>query len=87
MVNLSLCLTKHHTRRRTSCLLKHYAMKTYWGSRGIVQSLLNSALAGGEWSALPRGKSTRYTLGPIACLGAVGREKIPAPAGNGTPFV
>jgi hypothetical protein len=29
----------------------HYALRTYWGSRGIAPPFLTSALDGGEWLA------------------------------------
>jgi len=33
------------------CLTEHHAMKTYWGSEGIDNHSLTSALGGREWSA------------------------------------
>jgi hypothetical protein len=55
-VKLSLCLTKHH------------AMKTYWGSGGVVHAFLTSVLVGGEWS---NSRTGRFTLG----------ERTPVPIG------
>jgi len=31
MVKLSLCLTRHHAMKKYPFLIKHRAMKTYWG--------------------------------------------------------
>jgi hypothetical protein len=39
--------------RLGASLIKHYAMKTYWGVDVEVHVFLTSALAGDEWSLLP----------------------------------
>jgi len=62
------CLRKQHPTRH-SLLIKHHALKTYWGSEGIAPYILN---LGANWrwavSFTPRpsyleGKSFRYPLG------------------------
>jgi len=77
-VKLSLCLTKHH------------AMKTYWGSWGIVPRILNLCTIL-RWVVsfmhrllYPRGKSPRYPLdrrldGPQIRFGRGGEEKNSQP--------
>jgi hypothetical protein len=77
------------------CLTKHHAMKTYWGSGGIVPRIFSSARDGGEWSASRPGRfttrerapSTHCTggwVGPRAVLDTVVKRKILSPAGNRT---
>jgi len=39
-VKFSLCLSKHHAMK-PHLLINHHTMKTYWGSGGIVLSILN----------------------------------------------
>jgi hypothetical protein len=71
-VKLSLFLTKHH------------AMKTYWGSGGIVPRILDLGTRWREWSAsrplYPPAKSLRCPLdrrlgGPQSRSGRGGEEK------------
>jgi hypothetical protein len=82
------------------CLINHYAMKMYWGSGGIAQASLMSALDGGEWSASSPGRFTPGErtpgnlwvggwLGPRGGLHVVPKRKILiiAPEGKGTPVV
>jgi hypothetical protein len=47
-IKLYLCLTKHHTmkKRRISCLIKYYAMKTYWGVEVNLHAFLTLAQDG-----------------------------------------
>jgi len=74
MVELSLCLTKHH------------AMKAYWGSGGVALRILD---LGNRWRCeviftprllYPRSKNARYALarrlgGPQSQSGRGGEEK------------
>jgi hypothetical protein len=84
-VNLSLCLIKHH------------AMKTYWGSGCIAPRILStSALDGCERSALRPGRFTPRErvpgthwiggwVGPRAGLDAVSKRKIHSPRRESKP--
>jgi hypothetical protein len=78
-VKLSLCLNKHH------------AMKTYWGSRGIVPNILNivtrwrSVVRFTPQSLYPRDESSWYPLdrrlgGPQSRSGRSGEEKNECPS-------
>jgi len=52
------------------CLIKHHAVKLYWGSGDIAPRILNSTLGGGEWSASSPGSFTFVERDPgIHCLG------------------
>jgi len=45
------------------CLIKHHAMKTYWGVEVKFQAFLTSSLVEGEWSASRTG---RFAIGQEA---------------------
>jgi hypothetical protein len=79
----------------------YYAMKRYWGSRGIAPRILDP---GTKWRWVvrftprplyPQGKSPRYPLdrrwvGPRTVLDAVAKRKIPSPrreSNSRTPIV
>jgi hypothetical protein len=82
------------------CLIKHHAMKTYWGVEIKAHKILTSALDEAEWSASRSGRFTsggksfqppQFTLvrrlkGPRSGLDSVAKRKNPitAPAGNRT---
>jgi hypothetical protein len=51
-----LCLTEYNGISNIHCLIKHHAIKTYWGSGGKLRVFLSSALDGGEWSASRPGR-------------------------------
>jgi hypothetical protein len=34
-----------------NCLIKHHAVKTYWGVEVLLHAFLTLAVGGGEWSA------------------------------------
>jgi hypothetical protein len=42
------------------CIIKHYAMKMYWGSGVLLHAFSTSALDGGEWLA---SRASRFTPG------------------------
>jgi len=69
------------------CLIKHLAIKSYWGVE-VQFHALTSALKGYEWSALRPGRfhlgvrtpDTRWLkswMGPRTGFGAVAERKIP----------
>jgi hypothetical protein len=78
------------------CLIKHHAVKTYWGVEVYLQAFLTSALDGGEWSASPpghfnpreRAPGTHWIggwVGPRAVLDTVVKKKIPSPRRESNP--
>jgi hypothetical protein len=85
MALVKVNLTKYQATK--VILLNCHAMKTNWMSGGIAPSFLTSALYGGEWSASRPGQfkpgvrdsgahRIGGSVGPIAGLGAIGKEKI-----------
>jgi len=78
------------------CLIKHHAMKAYWGVEVYPHAFLTSALDGGEWSASRRGRFTPMDrtpgthwiggwVGPGAVLDMVSKGKILSPRQESNP--
>jgi hypothetical protein len=78
------------------CLIKHHAVKMYWGVEGHLHTFLASALDGGEWSASRPGRLTprerapgTHWIGdwvsPRAVLDMVMKRKIPSPRRESNP--
>jgi hypothetical protein len=57
---------KSKTFKLSLCLIKHHAMKKYWGVEVQLHVFLISALDGGEWSASHHGRFTPGEKAPLA---------------------
>jgi hypothetical protein len=63
----------------------YHAMKTYWGSGGILHAFLTSVLDGDEWSTSRPGIFTSGKMDPRACLDKVVKKKNTCPSQGSNP--